>query len=196
MVERTAADAAASGWGHVRVHCGDAAHPPVEEASYDAVLATFVLFFLDDPGAVLRRWARLLRPGGRLGLATFMSDPDDDLFARLLREFVEAPDEPPATALGPTSFELVRDPVWLDRSLTDAGLATIEVHELRHAVVLEDAEQWWRWGMSHGLRGALERVPEGRRQEAIAAAQRLLEGGRRSDGTLGVDVRVRFTVAR
>lgn len=116
MVQRTAADAAARDWRHVRVLRGDAAHPPVEEASYDAVLAAFVLFFLNDPAAALQCWARLLRPGGRLGLATFLSHPDDDLFAALLRELAEAPDEPPAppSARRASSWPVTR-PGWTER---------------------------------------------------------------------------------
>lgn len=51
---------------HVLV--GDAAEPPLADASYDVVLARHLLWTLPDPAAALRRWARLLRPGGRLVL--------------------------------------------------------------------------------------------------------------------------------
>lgn len=51
-----------------RVLVGDAAQPPVAPGGYDAVLVRHVLWALPDPAAVLRRWAGLLRPGGRLVL--------------------------------------------------------------------------------------------------------------------------------
>ncbi|MFG2192443.1 methyltransferase domain-containing protein [Streptomyces sp. NPDC048639] len=47
---------------------GDASEPPVGERRFDVVLARHVLWMMDDPAAVLRRWAALLRPGGRLVL--------------------------------------------------------------------------------------------------------------------------------
>ncbi|NUP14658.1 MAG: methyltransferase domain-containing protein [Streptomyces sp.] len=47
---------------------GDAATPPVGEERYDVVLVRHVLWTLPDPARVLRHWAGLLRPGGRLVL--------------------------------------------------------------------------------------------------------------------------------
>jgi len=51
-----------------RVLVGDAARPPVAAGGFDVVLVRHVLWALPDPTAVLRHWARLLRPGGRLVL--------------------------------------------------------------------------------------------------------------------------------
>ncbi|MFE3769391.1 methyltransferase domain-containing protein [Streptomyces sp. NPDC059122] len=47
---------------------GDAAQPPVGERRFDVVLVRHVLWTLPDPAAVLRHWAGLLAPGGRLVL--------------------------------------------------------------------------------------------------------------------------------
>lgn len=47
---------------------GDAAAPPVGDRRYDVVLARHVLWTLPHPDRVLRHWAGLLRPGGRLVL--------------------------------------------------------------------------------------------------------------------------------
>lgn len=51
-----------------RLQQGDAAFPPWELASFDVVFARHVLWALPDPEAVMGRWTRLLRPGGRLVL--------------------------------------------------------------------------------------------------------------------------------
>jgi len=45
---------------------GDAADPPGRPGAYDVVLTRHVLWALPDPSVALSRWARLLRPGGRL----------------------------------------------------------------------------------------------------------------------------------
>src|SRR5207244_112748 len=47
---------------------GDVGQPPIRTASADVVLARYVLWLLSDPAGVLRRWARLLRPAGKLVL--------------------------------------------------------------------------------------------------------------------------------
>ncbi|MFE2541071.1 methyltransferase domain-containing protein [Actinacidiphila glaucinigra] len=51
-----------------RVLLGDAVEPPVAEGRFDVVLVRHMLWALPDPVAALRRWARLLRRGGRLVL--------------------------------------------------------------------------------------------------------------------------------
>ena len=52
----------------VTVREGDAAHPGLAPASVDVVLCRHVLWALPDPDAVVGRWVRALRPGGRLVL--------------------------------------------------------------------------------------------------------------------------------
>lgn len=46
----------------------DAAAPPLPEATFDVVLVRHVLWALPDPDDAVRRWVRLLVPGGRLVL--------------------------------------------------------------------------------------------------------------------------------
>ncbi|GAB3435289.1 class I SAM-dependent methyltransferase [Phycicoccus ginsengisoli] len=67
MVARARAKTAPFG-GAVRVEQGDAGEPPWSEGSLDVVFARHILWTLPDPQATLRRWARLLRPGGRMVL--------------------------------------------------------------------------------------------------------------------------------
>jgi SAM-dependent methyltransferase len=46
----------------------DAADPPFTAGSVDVVFARHILWTLPEPAAALRRWAGLLRPGGRMVL--------------------------------------------------------------------------------------------------------------------------------
>jgi ubiquinone/menaquinone biosynthesis C-methylase UbiE len=62
------AEAKARGRGQVRFVEGDASRPPFDDGHYDVVLCRHVLWAMPDPSDALRRWARLLRPGGRLVL--------------------------------------------------------------------------------------------------------------------------------
>lgn len=43
---------------------GEAEHLPFEDASFDALTVTYLLRYVDDPGAVLREMVRVVRPGG------------------------------------------------------------------------------------------------------------------------------------
>lgn len=52
----------------IEVQQGDAGDPPFEPGSVDVVFARHILWTLPDPTAALRRWAGLLRPGGRMVL--------------------------------------------------------------------------------------------------------------------------------
>lgn len=61
------------GFDNIRRITADAATLD-EDLSADAALATMVLHHVDDPAALLKNVARLLRPGGRLLVAEF--DPD------------------------------------------------------------------------------------------------------------------------
>ncbi|MET7427231.1 class I SAM-dependent methyltransferase [Dactylosporangium sp. NPDC005555] len=64
-----------------RVQQCDATDLPFPDASYDTVVANHMLYHLDDPAAALREFARVLRPGGRLAIATNGSDHLDELNA-------------------------------------------------------------------------------------------------------------------
>jgi SAM-dependent methyltransferase len=48
----------------------DASDLPFADGSFDAVIANHMLYHVDDPAAALASFARVLRPGGRLAVAT------------------------------------------------------------------------------------------------------------------------------
>jgi SAM-dependent methyltransferase len=102
MVRRAVAKAAPFG-SAIEVAAADASEPPFEAGSFDVVFARHILWTLPDPTAALRRWAALLRPGGRLvlvegrwGLEAADGKPDlpwragvpSDELAALVRELV------------------------------------------------------------------------------------------------------------
>lgn len=64
-----------------RVQQCDATDLPFPDASFDTVVANHMLYHLDDPIAGLREFARVLRPGGRLAIATNGTDHLDELNA-------------------------------------------------------------------------------------------------------------------
>jgi SAM-dependent methyltransferase len=64
-----------------RVQQCDATDLPFPDARFDTVIANHMLYHLDDPAAALREFARVLRPGGRLTIATNGAGHLDELNA-------------------------------------------------------------------------------------------------------------------
>ncbi|MGH2893857.1 MAG: class I SAM-dependent methyltransferase, partial [Solirubrobacteraceae bacterium] len=50
---------------------GEAERLPFDDASFDAVTFTYLLRYVDDPAATLRELARVVKPGGRIGMVEF-----------------------------------------------------------------------------------------------------------------------------
>ena len=76
-VERATSEAARQGLSdRVRFTCGDAERLPLADQSVDAVICECAFCtFLDKAGAA-RQFARILRPGGRVGLSDITRAPD------------------------------------------------------------------------------------------------------------------------
>jgi len=87
---------------------------PFDDDSFDGVLSTFGVIFSDDPHRAISEMARVLRPMGRLALATWADQPDGYVarFFALLGEWSDAP-PPPASP-----FNWGR-PEWLRNAMAD-----------------------------------------------------------------------------
>lgn len=117
-----------------RVLLGDAAEPPVADRRFDAVLVRHLLWAVPDPAAALRRWAELLRPGGRLVLVEGRWGTEDPagIDARTLAAL--------AAPLGGsvTIEQLAHDPALWGREVSDERYAAV-IHPApptRHAEIV------------------------------------------------------------
>ena len=70
--------------GSVRFVTGEAEHLPFADASFDALTFTYLLRYVDDPQATLTELARVLKPGGRIGMVEF-GVPDNPALRQLWR---------------------------------------------------------------------------------------------------------------
>src|SRR4051795_3260415 len=50
---------------------GEAERLPFADAEFDALTFTYLLRYVDDPEATMRELARVVRPGGRIGMVEF-----------------------------------------------------------------------------------------------------------------------------
>ena len=79
----------------IRYEIGDAEALRFEDASFDAVVSTFGVMFASRPEAAAAEIARVVRPGGRIALTTWL--PDSNVFEmfKVMKAFMPAPPSPP-----------------------------------------------------------------------------------------------------
>jgi ubiquinone/menaquinone biosynthesis C-methylase UbiE len=187
MVELTAHDAVARGMSHVQVRLGDADDPPSTAAGWDAVIASFVLFFLPDPVATATRIRAALRPGGRFVLSTFdVADERWKAVERAVSPFWPSTDEPSH----PTTRSRFSSTTAVEELLAEAGLVDVDTVLVEHVSIYRDVQQWLDWTWSAGARVIWERAPEADLAAAQSAACDVVAGLAEPDGSL----RERFTV--
>jgi demethylmenaquinone methyltransferase / 2-methoxy-6-polyprenyl-1,4-benzoquinol methylase len=59
------------GSGRVSFMQGEAEHLPFPDETFDALSFTYLLRYVDDPAATVRELARVVKPGGRIGMLEF-----------------------------------------------------------------------------------------------------------------------------
>ena len=117
MVRLARAKAAPYG-AAVDVQQGDAGDPPLEPGTFDVVFARHILWTLPDPTEALRRWAALLRPGGRMVLVEGRWGPESAPNGRADEPALPWSAGVPSDELAAVVGELVGEPVVVQ--LTDS----------------------------------------------------------------------------
>lgn len=155
LVACARANASARGLAQVRFESGDVAALRFPEASFDAVLSVFGLFFLDDmPGQLARAW-RWLAPGGRLATtvwgATVLA-PGEEWFWDAVRL-----EDPAIDHISPAAA--VNTPEALMRLHAEAGLPAPVVAVESWRMPLASAEAFWPVIMGTSNRGVFDALP-------------------------------------
>jgi len=139
----------------------DAAALGFPDATFDLVVAGFVVHILPDPVAAVAEVRRVLRPGGQFaftvpgradGSPDPWPDPLEDLFLDYRKYQVGGTgyrpnDADPAELLGQAGF-------------TDVSRQTLEI-----AIAVPDGATFWRFTMSHGAGAGINGMPAGKRAE-------------------------------
>jgi SAM-dependent methyltransferase len=122
---------------------GDAEQLPFESATFDAVVANFVVLHVGRPERAATEFARVLAPGGKVALSTW-NLPER---ARLFGVFLDAVEHahatpPPDIPTGPPFFRF-SDDAEFTRLLSDAGLRDVEVQTLDFSHRLGGPNELW-----------------------------------------------------
>lgn len=111
-------------------------------ASVDAVICRWGLMFALDRGASLREMRRVLRPGGRVALATWTGPDRNPMGAIPRHALVDAGLVSSFAGDGPGMFDLA-DAAGLRSLLEDAGFGDVTLEEVALKMPYADAEDFW-----------------------------------------------------
>lgn len=119
---------------------GDAEDLPFDDGAFDVVLSTFGVMFAPRHEVAARELARVLRPGGRLGLATWVPD---GTVGHLFRTVAAELPPPPAIAQPPLGWG---DPAHVETIFAGTGMQlTFERESLPidPEIPIEEATQFY-----------------------------------------------------
>ncbi len=171
LLEAARANAEADGLP-IEYQLGDAEQLPFENGAFDAVVSTCGVMFASRPEAAARELARVVRPGGRIALTTWLSDSNLFKMFEVMKRYMPPPPSPaPRSPFEWGRTERIRE------LLGERVPAPIREGD----VLLPRAER----------RGGLGDVLEGLRSHAIACRR----PRRRSDAPRCATTSLRFTRA-
>ncbi|WP_377641524.1 class I SAM-dependent methyltransferase [Oryzobacter terrae] len=170
----------------------DAEDPPA--GPWDVVQAGLVLFFLPDLATAVDRYRTELSSTGRLGLTWFgAGDASWDEVLGAVSETLPEDARPPRDAVSGGPFASIDT---LEAFLADHGYGDVSTTGLRVELEFDDAEHWWTWTRSQGMRVLLEQHEAHGTLEAVRSRVHPMLERREREGRLQWWTDVRVTVAR
>lgn len=149
----------------------------LEDERFDAVFCQFGLMFMAEPAAALAEFRRVLRSGGRLGVAVW-STPDKVAHFAAMRALVEAL---PTLADGDGRSPLALGEAGLIEELVaTAGFVDLVVERFTSSHIVEPEAEWQRLSADGRFAGRLAGMgPDQRRQirERVFAALEMFRDG-------------------
>ncbi|MGO4202271.1 class I SAM-dependent methyltransferase [Rhodococcus sp. TAF43] len=194
MIAATAHEARARGLTNVSVQVMDATAPTLPRGAFDAITASFMIFFLPDPAAALTAWRSLLVPHGTVGVSTFGAwdrrwEQMEDLFGPYRdRAFFRLDPRDPNGPFGSDGA--------VEGLMRTAGLVHPRTVAFDLDLFFDDTEQWYAWTRSHGQRQLWDSIPADDLDRVRDAALARVDGWRDEQGRITSRHRIRLTLAQ
>jgi ubiquinone/menaquinone biosynthesis C-methylase UbiE len=160
MLELARSRAAQEGLAHIEFRQGDATDTELPDASFDAVVCVFGVFFAPDMTAFTTRMWRLLRPGGVLAVTTWgpgLFEPANSLFW----EAVGAVEPSLVRAFNP--WDEVTTPAALRELFVRADVTDPDVVAASGRHQLEHPDLFWDVVLGSGYRATIDALGQEQR---------------------------------
>jgi len=188
LLERARAKAKERGLVNVTFRTGDMTALDVEDASFDAVICVFGIFFVEDMAAAVRELWRPVRPGGLLAITTWgrqVFEPANSVYWDAVgRERPDLRQETPP-------WQRILEPPGVRRLFADAGttVPAITVECFDHPI---ETEKFWTIVLGSGYRGPIDAMGP----EAAERVHQEVMGRLRSDSVRVLSSEVMYSQAR
>jgi ubiquinone/menaquinone biosynthesis C-methylase UbiE len=125
------------------------------DASFDAVVCVFAIFFVPDMVKQVKELWRMVRPGGQLAITTWgprMFEPGSAAWWAAVKQF--RPDL--VSAFNP--WERIVTPQAVSQLLADSGIREAEITAEDGHQALQSPDDWWTVVQGSGYRWTLEQM--------------------------------------
>ena len=175
-----AEEAAAAGVGNVRFATMPGEALDLDDASFDVVACQFGLMFMKNAGSALAEFRRVLRPGGRLGVAVW-STPDNVGHFKAMRA-LQASLPPDLTGAGGPNPLSMGAPGLIEGLVAQAGFDEVALHPFTASHIVHDPDLEWNRLTQEGtfaqrLAGLDDAGREQSRNAVLAAFESMKNGG-------------------
>jgi len=155
LIALAAAKAEVKGLENIEFRVADMLDLGYPDASFDAVVCVFGIFFVPDMAAAVRELWRMVRPGGRLAITTW----GPGLFEPANSAFWDAiGDVRPDLQRGFNPWDRISEPSGLREMLAEAGVHADKIVAETGTHPLNSPEDWWKIAMGSGYRGTLAQL--------------------------------------
>jgi len=159
------------------------------DASFDAVVSVFSIFFVSDMVSQVRELWRVLRPGGKLAITTWgprMFEPGSQAFWLAVKE------SRPDLVATVSPWERITNPDALRQLLSKSGIEGAEITPEMRQQPLLSTEDWWTVVLGSGYRWTVEQMSDEERTRVRDANLKTLQ----ERGTISIETNVIYAVAQ
>lgn len=143
------------GLANLRLELADMTVLDYPDEHFDAVLCQLAIFFVPDmEGQIAELW-RMVRPGGRVVMATFGPRVMAPVY-QVWWDAVEA--ERPGLVPQWNPWDRITDPASMRRAMLDGGTSEPIVEAEDNLIPIPSPDDWWKMALGSGLRWAIDQL--------------------------------------